>query len=694
MKIKFITKTLISIALIAFGVSCTFNEPVLPSWITRWALPIPTVEFEMSEVIDDDVIIPDTLENGTPTMVISIKDSLEKQGISEKDMSFIPDPDDFSSGFKEIRVKSPGRRYTSPVSIEDLLGFPLQPGTTINVPETNISLPPLYVDFERFKYLKIETGALFPRFNNNTFLRIKDSMSIAIFDDSTGNSIGDSYFPAIDSVSIADALQEIDLNDKVISNHLRIEFQMPIEGENGHLVTSKDTQGFIQLSVLITELTVSEAKAKIPEQTSFSNSAISLEEEENRIRYARLEGGKLNLQIQNQLSIDAKVTINLLNFRDDGDEAFRKVLNITANSTQNEELVLNDYYIKNHLFPNDYIDSLRYTLDVETDSSDGFVVISKTDSVFAFLNADTLFFSEFSGFLDTVDVEFDEIRQEDIIDYGGLEGGVRLEGMQMIFKLYNEAGIPIDVNLNIKGQKFDPDTGALLDELQLNPIQVNIAGGSSGNPAITEYVLSSDDPSPNIVDLIAILPSHITVTGNAQLFGEGMLTVADSIWAEYEVTSPFILTFTDTIPAFKTEIDTLEDLSKEFRETVEKNVQDAYMYLDVINGLPVNARVQLHIATDTTGLYTEDIPDSTQKIIIRGFSVQAGEEGADGFVENPAMHPLEVILDPGQINIFTHSRLFIGAKVFMLDNNKEIRFRSNDSFEANGYLRFNVLVND
>ena len=104
-----------------FIAACTFNEPVLPNWLTVWELPIPDVNFEMSEAVDDEYIFADSTVAGG--ISLSIKDSVDKKSMSEEDLSIKPDPDTLSNTIENISISSPGTESSAPYSIQQLVPF-------------------------------------------------------------------------------------------------------------------------------------------------------------------------------------------------------------------------------------------------------------------------------------------------------------------------------------------------------------------------------------------------------------------------------------------------------------------------------------------------------------------------------------------------------------------------------------------
>jgi hypothetical protein len=688
MNIKYYLKV-ISFFLIILFVACTFNEPLLPNWETIWEFPIPDISFKMSEAIDNEYVFADTTQQGIPILCLSIKDTVEKKGILNKNLSINPYPIVLAATLNNINLSSPGRKSTEAVAINDVLGFGVQTGDSVIIPSnTNLNLPSQYVLFSNFQYAFVNTGKLVLEYNNQTFLEIDDGMQIEIYDDSTGQFIGTSTFAAIGPYSSQVANDSLDISGKLISHRLRLESQVPLMPIS-HFVTNQDTSGFSQTDVYISNLVVEEAIANIGEQTARSSGARSVLQNDNHVNQAVIDKGQIYLYFQNQLQSEATVVVTLPNFEKQQGIPFTKTQLIPALSIDSSSIDLKDLHMYNFKNPGLTIDSLHYEMDIITTPSSGLIYTSNRDSVIVRIDSDSIFFQEFSGELATVTLQIDTTKKEDIFEYGGFAGGIKLDNAQITINIYNEIGIPVDMIVNVIGEHRNSETGQIENSLELDPIPISVIPGITGSPSINPVILNNSNSK--ISELLAILPTDILMFGSATIMGEGTLTIFDSVWADYEITSPFNI-LVDSIPDFNSHMEKFDKIDSDIKEAIKNQFQYANLEFNYENGLPLDVHVNLIFAKDTTDFFELDTAD-TNKLIIDDFNINSGTIGSNGFVNSSYSGQLFANLNEKQVKILSADTLYFGTKFQFPGVNKEIKFSSTDEFIAIGALKFKVYMN-
>jgi hypothetical protein len=690
MKVNNILTAFIIIVIIIFT-ACTFNEPVLPNWETIWDLPLPDISFVMSEAIDNESVFADTTLQGVPILSLSIRDSVNKEGIDRENLSIKPEPETLATTINNINISSPGKESTDPVSIHNFLGFTLQQGDTVTVaPDTIISLPAQIVLFTNYQYVFVSTGKLILEFHNQTFLNIRGGMQIDLYDDSTNQFIGTSTFQAINAYSSEFANDSLDIGGRLISQRLRLESQVPLQ-QMIHTVSTQDTSGFIQTDVCISHLMVEEAIANIPEQTASETGAESVEDNENKVIEAIVDEGRIHLNIENQLKVEATVTVTLPNFEEQPGTTFSQSQIIRAESNDTTTIDLSDLRMFNYKFPGMTIDSLHYEVTVITRPSLGLTRISNDDSVVVKFDADSIFFREFEGEIDTVEVAIDTVKQEEIFNYNGFEGGIHLKDLELDLTIFNELGISFDIFINIRGERRNPDTRQLENFLDLDPVLIHVLPGASGLPSTNSINLKGSNSK--IIELMDILPTDIVMSGSATIWGETdpKITINDSIWGEYEISSPFNV-FVDSIPDFESDLETLDELDEDIKDAIENKFQNANLEMVYENGLPLAANVIIIFATDTTDFFEIDTSD-TNKLIIDDLKIGAGTIGTDGYVSLPFNDRISPFFSEKEVKIFSSDELYFGSKIEFPDVNKEMKFRSTDALTSTGSIKFKVFMN-
>jgi hypothetical protein len=302
--------------------------------------------------------------------------------------------------------------------------------------------------------------------------------------------------------------------------------------------------------VRINDLIVFEAECVLPPQVVDIADSASLMNERHRIYWGVIDRGLVNLEIQNKLAVPANVLITMPNLHDNlsgGD--FINSYYLEPFSIRNEPLLLDGQRINDYPDPNSgrLIDYLLYNAYALTDSTGDMVNISESDSILVRVYPDSIYFYEVNGVLDRINIEIDPMHKSDLFDASRVQGNVFLDSLSLHLNLHNETDIPINLTMNISGHN---DNNSMI----LAPIQMVLPPSSQGGEL--HRVLSINDPQPNIVDLMGILPSDITIETNAYVQGLGQISLDQQVWGDYEISSPLYLRLLDTL-YIKSEMDSM-----------------------------------------------------------------------------------------------------------------------------------------
>jgi len=345
--------------------------------------------------------------------------------------------------------------------------------------------------------------------------------------------------------------------------------------------------------------------------------------------------------------------------------------------------------IENHLNPSDFVNTLYYTLEVQMDSSDGYVRLSSEDYISADVQMDSLYFDYLEGELDTIDVDIDPTNIDNIDFFGDFNGDVRLNDLSMTLTFENQIDFPINVNLAIAGY-HENDSGQITDSVVIH-IQRTI-DAASVSPE-TKIVLDRTSTTPSIVDLLEILPTRIEVSGSAFIAGEGSISVGQGLRVLYDIESP--LSFEIKTPLVQnTEIDTMlqEDMDADFRKALTEDVNDAYIDFEFTNGLPIGAHVVFYLADDPAELYDTDIADSSRKFIFE-IDLNAAQTGEDGYVSAPSVTKVHVNLSEQTLAIFKQNTLYSREDFTIQPTQGPVRVRQNDELQIGGKVHVKYTVN-
>jgi hypothetical protein len=670
-----------SIALLML-LSCSLEEPALPTWLAEWRIPFES-SYAMREILEDENFVIDTTETGQQLLAIHVSDSTEERTVSISDLSIQPDNDYFGDIIDDLSLGTIGPISSNPITLENILGFPPQSGQTVNVAEATVDIDLIYLLYIDVDWANVKEGLLRLQFMNQTFLDIQGGLEIDIYNDSTHVLLGTATVPdPIPAMGSGLVVPDIDLSEKTIQTRFLLKIRMPLSATSRQLVDD-DLDDIAWIDGTLIDVTVNEAKAVFPPQHLEIRDSTSIMEEEHRIRTAEIATGSINLLMENQLDASANILVRLFNFTDESGEILTKTVQLEGKSITNQTIRLEDYFITDYPNPNsgNYIDYIQYEVSLVTDSTGAFSTLSVNDSVSVHVYPDSIFFSQIEGRINAVEIDIDPVEKTNLEGLSRIDGKIYLDSLEMILDIYNGVGVPVSLTLTISASDDD-------QEIVLAPVIINVpASGSS------TFRLSGKDAHPNIIDLVSILPNRILFEATALVDGDGRVETGQTVWARFQIHSPLFLRI--AAQSFLLSDISEEKLDTDVRENIEKNIKNARIFFDVFNGLPVGSSASIYVATDSTDLYSEQIPDSSSKFIISGIDVPAANVGLDGYVLTPVSNQIEVNLTQQQLDLFSQNEIvYFGTKTFLDETNGLVKFRLRDKISTNGYFRFEFLMNN
>lgn len=678
-----------------FVSACTINEPKLPSWETEWNIYLPTEDFIMVDAINDTSLVADTTDSGIPIVSLAFSDSTDREYIGAEDLALEPQAEHHRATLDEIKLNKPKSITTDSISVMDVLPpgslngdtLPPYPQITVSSPD---DIPNGQAEFTHYKVVEVITGNMYITFHNNMFLTILPGMEIEIYEDSLSSDlIGTATF--MDSIPPYSSGESdiIYLAGKTISNKLLLEYSIPIAGSDTFKVlTEQDKNGSFYNEITMSELQVKYAEAKIPMQTFTSKDSIDLTEEDHRVKRAVIDKGQVFLYIKNNLPISAETEVTLPDLRKDNQP---KVITAPLLSGRDTTITidLNGWELINYDNPGEFIDYVDFYSASTVDSTEGFEKLAGDDSVSIDVTSDSLFFSYVEGDLDTINVDIDPVEISNFDFFEDIEGEVTLNDLVMTLNFENEIDFPIHVNLKIGGYHKDKVSEQITDSviIFINDLVVE-------RQTTTKQVFDSAATTPSIVDLIAIFPTEIKISGSAFIKGEGSASLDNGLQVFYNIESPLSIDITEAI-SFEAALDTLTDLDKDMREILSDDMTKCCVKFDFRNTLPIAANIKYYIAADSLEIYSDEIPDSliSKKIVIDE-SIAAGNVGASsGYVDTEEKSTIEIDLSEEQLDIFKNDTLYTRQVIEIPVTNGTVRIRQADGIKIEGNVNFKVFIN-
>lgn len=682
-------KWIIAILSLMILISCTLEEPSIPTWIAEWGIPFDA-SFTMSEALDDPNFITDTTSTGEARIAISISDTSDEKTVSSSDLAIKPEDDAAGENLDDLSLGTQGPEPSTTFDLADILGGPASPGTVVIPPGTTVEVDLIYLLYLDIRYAHIETGTFQLELVNNTPLDIEAGTQITIHDDSTNTLIGSTTISqAVPANSSAFATPDIVLDDKIIHTRFRIVMQVPIAAGSYEISQPEIDNSTSWVNGTLFDLQVFEAEARFPQQTLFISDSSSIMEEQHRVRKGIIDQGEIFLTLENNIDATAHVKVRILNFSHvQTGETLTDSVTLLPKSTTPKTIFVENYRIADYpdSNSNEFVDYIHYEVDVVTDSCETYKVIHQDDDVYVTVEPDSLYFRMIDGDIDRIEIKIDPIEEEITDDLSRIEGTIYLDSLTMSLNLNNETNLPIDITLRISGSD---DTR----EVELDPINAIVPKADEGG--YLQIKLRGDDPSPNIVDLMGILPTKIRMEAEAFVDGEGSVEVGQSVQADYQIFSPLFLRI---VEPSSVETDMIEEeITEDTQNQIKNNIKSALFLIDVLNGLPVGAETIVSLANDSTKLFNDAIPDDdSTKFTISDIVVDPGQIGTNGYVDIPEPAKVVIDLDENKRKLFyQNDRIYIGTRVILDDtNNQLVKFRPEDEMSILGFLKFNFIMNN
>jgi hypothetical protein len=677
-------KWILSFLFLVILISCTLEEPVLPTWIAEWGIPFDD-SFTMNEALDDPNFITDTTSTGEVRIAISISDTSDEKTVTSSDLAIKPEDDAAGENLDDLSLGTQGPEPSSTFDLSDVLGGPVSPGTVNIPPGTTVEIDLIYLLYDDIRYAHVETGTFRIELENHTPLDIDAGTLITIYDDSTGTLIGTTIIPGVvPANSSAFASPDMMLDDKVIHTRFRLVMQVPIVPGSYTVSQPEIDNSTSWVNGTLFDLEVLEAEARFPEQTLFIEDSSSIMEEEHRVRRGIIDHGEIFLTLDNNIDATARVNVRLLNFNHvlTGETLVDSVV-LLPNSTTPKTIVVEDYRIADYPDSNSgaLVDYIYYEVDIVTDSCETYKTIHQDDDVYVTVEPESLYFRMIDGIVDRIEIDIDPIVKDDFDDLSKIDGTIYLDSLEMRLNMYNETNLEIDITLNISGTDD-------IRNVTLDPIHTTIPPADEGG--YRQIKLRGDDPSPNIVDLMAILPTSIRMEAEAFVDGVGSVEVGQSVQADYKINSPLFLRISE--PSSITPDMHTEEISEETQDDLRNNITIPRLFVDINNGLPVSSVTSIYVSSDSTNLYNETADDST-KFIIPELYVDAALIGPDGYVESAEKSEIEIALTDQQVAVFySNEVIYIGTKITLDPTIGLVKFRPEDGMDVFGFFRFQFKI--
>ncbi len=667
---------------LSFMMGCSFNEPDPPSWDTAAKVYLPLKTVTMEKIVNDSTLLADTT-NGQPIIKFELSDSTDWERITRDDLKIEAFSDSFHTEIGTIRLEN-SEVSSTPIHLDELLDTGAINNDTIPpYPGYTISPDAKELNYDFYNRAVIESGRTYLTFHNELFLTIDSGLTIEVWNNGSepqteiARIVFDRPIPPLSTIRS----NVVDLSGKEISNHFILKYTIPIKGCDTITVINDQWRNGTCYSVLTVEdLQVSEAEAKVPEQSFSQNESVALPTDQHKLINATVESGSITLNIKNDMALHTQLTVRLPNVLSNG-EPKTLYFDLQPNTDVEEVVDLQDCQILNAKNPGAPLDSLDVEFSLTAGSDDQIVTISKNDGMAVEVHTTEIYFRHIAGILNPISQEIasSEVDLQDVFDkISGM--GLRMDDLRLSFTFENQIDIPVTTHLTIRAVHQD---GGVNEERTMN-IETTIQR-SSVSPTTT-LILDKNYQNPySIVDLISILPTKIYVSGSALIQGEGSVDVGQGMRALYKIETPISYALSDSL-TFAGEVSTIETSDNDLQESLSEDVHELTLHLSMHNGTPLGALIKVIFSDDSLQLNSEAIADSSRKIVIK-IPIAAGAVDQNGYVIQPTQNETDIHLTHDQLQLFNQPVVYLKQWITLLPTNgKKVMLRTSDSIGLDGYL--------
>ena len=614
-------KILVILSIVLF-VSCTPDIPRdggFLKWSTFIEIPLFKDSITLETLAEDSLISIENLSNyfqdgelSDSIFVYHKQINIDKVEVGNK-LEIDPILSSFSQNIDDVSVSPIQKNISSkiglmslndiePTSTDPFIFRDIYPeiedvnnGTMVAIPSFELMPIVKPFTFEDFESAEFSQGFLELTINNNMVIPLGSPLLIELLQVLLGDTLnipGASIeFDDVIDANNGTATGLIDLTDISLPGEILVKVSGNCQGTSGieiFIDEQAKNSGF-DVSIGGSDLEVTSANAKIPQQLIEENGVITLDPDSNKVVNALIESGQLTIDIDNYMDLSSTIDISIPSLEDPEGNIFFTSIDIAENAFGiNNQTNLTGYSLL--MEPDNQ--SVDYNYDVLThDSGEDFILIESNDSlnVKIFLEGmeqgSDITFSQFTGYLsqdamvdsNSINIETDTKVDEAILNSGSLK-----------LSIINNIGIEAMVNFSINEfTKYGSllDTSFIITD-QPSLIYLDLTGymldlDLNLDPQTVSYVSSIDIPSNELISLT---------------FGQSILIDVNLDSISFSQVSGYV----DPVIV---EIDTIEqniDLPEEISELDFTHIDMDFSFQSSLM-LPVFLNLELLSINDATG---------------------------------------------------------------------------------------------
>nr|MBC8426345.1 hypothetical protein [bacterium] len=574
---------------LALTSGCTIEDPALPTFSTRLAVPVGSHDLTAADMIEDQ----EYLYAGEDSLLFFSVDGDTTSVDLDLDLSTDLEAIDAEASIGSVVLDDPDPLVHAFTLVDIWPGAGMLPPGIYPVPPFDIDIETDPLDLADLDHAHVATGLITVTLDNRLPIPISDAapprmITAEVRHPDTGALIAALVFDAEIAAGAADTvcanLSDVDLPGDLV---IRL-----TGGSAGSPSAYIDSDAALGVSLSISELEVDEARTILGDQSFQETSSIALPDS-LRIIEAVVAGGAINVTLSSGLPVPATVYIYFNEFLTPEGGPYVLTFAMPRNGIEVTQADLAGARITSD--GGAPLDSLSYTVGVYSPGSDGEMVdIASWMRITAAMDPATLSIGEVTGIIPARSFALETVTQA--IDIPDELDGLRLPAATLVIELFNETGIGGDIDLELSGRNAAGETVSVA-------ASAGVAASQGGEPTKTTLVL--DETNSDIADLLSILPEEFTFSGTISVGGDdevGTVRPGDRAQVVWRADAPLRLIIDDA--EIDREPEAL-DLDEELRRNLEEHLVAAEIVLEIDNHFPFGLDVVFLVGPDEATVLCE-----------------------------------------------------------------------------------------
>ena len=423
-----------------------------------------------------------------------------------------------------------------------------------------------------------------------------------------------------------------------------------------------------QVTLIVSPVGIKAARAlgRLPRQT-LTHSETLLVDDSTKVVSGLIAAGGATLTLANGLPVAMDVEVETDNLYCD-DQPLRVNAHLGAMAVSTVHLDLSGFRIETAPDPgNSWQGSNELVFDViaETERQDALVEISSQESISVNIQIEAVELDRLVGTLRPVRLHLDE---EHSLEFPRGFEHIDPKDALLVISITNSSLVGGAFSLEIEGERDGAVRRASFDGA-IAPAEVR------GTSVLTRCEYSSCETR----DLISIFPERVRVQGEAIVWGQGMVTSADSLRGDFQIVVPLV--FRVCADTFTTE-PRRNRISESLSDAIEDGVVSSRFVGSVVSDVAITGEVRLLFGADSATVYSEPL-----------LALPGGDAVAFGSSENPASAAIfEVDLSSQDLEVFLRDSIWAGLEMRLDSTETYVTLRPDEAVRLEGRIELTKRV--